>query len=223
MHIQRQFGTWWRRQPRKKKNQIYDGRVGLIVSRNLARIEIEKEVKEDKIALEKAFAYHVEGMAYPFGDFSDEVVSVLKKTGVKYARTVISNHKFEIQTDLLRFEPTCHHNDRQLPELMEIFLSLSNDTPQIFYIWGHSWEFDGDANWDYFESICKALSNHQDIFYGTNKEVLLNETDRIGETTKLQFNSKRNWLAKKHLVDDVGLVSGYAKASSGVQADVESE
>jgi len=145
----------------------------------LPMIEIEREIIEDQSALERALACRVDGMAYPFGDFSDEVVSILKKIGIRYARTVLSNHRFDVQTDLLRFEPTCHHFDRRLPELIETFLSSQQDSPRIFSIWGHSWEFDDEAKWNQMETACKALANHQDVFYGTNREVLLNETDRI--------------------------------------------
>jgi hypothetical protein len=50
---------------------------------------------------------------------------------------------------------------------------MKAETPQIFYIWGHSYEFDFAENWDEFEEFCKMMSGHDDIFYGTNKEVLL--------------------------------------------------
>ena len=59
-------------------------------------------------------------------------------------------------------------------ELGEKFLSLKADKPQIFYIWGHSYEFDiFPERWELFEEFLKMMSGKDDIFYGTNKEILL--------------------------------------------------
>ena len=44
----------------------------------------------------------------------------------------------------------------------------------IFYIWGHSYEFDiFPERWKLFEEFCQMMSNKNDIFYGTNSEILL--------------------------------------------------
>ncbi len=47
------------------------------------------------------------------------------------------------------------------------------ESEKIFYIWGHSYEFDINDEWDKFEEFCKYIANRSDIFYGTNKEILL--------------------------------------------------
>ncbi len=47
------------------------------------------------------------------------------------------------------------------------------DTDRIFYIWGHAYEFDIYNNWDAMEEFLKYISGRDDIFYGTNTEVLL--------------------------------------------------
>jgi len=100
-------------------------------------------------------------------------VAMLDELGFKYARTVWSSHNFDVQTDLLRFRPTCHHDDEKLFELAEEFLAMETDEPKIFYVWGHSYEFMGNDNWDRIEKLCQMLSGRDDIFYGTNAEVLL--------------------------------------------------
>ena len=58
--------------------------------------------------------------------------------------------------------------------LIERFLSLKPDSPQLLYVWGHSYEFDvlDEMSWERFEALCKLVSGRDDIFYGTNKEVL---------------------------------------------------
>ena len=57
--------------------------------------------------------------------------------------------------------------------MIDDFVALSPSSPQLLYIWGHSYEFDVDRNWDRLEEICRRLSGHDDIFYGTNAQVLL--------------------------------------------------
>lgn len=135
--------------------------------------EARKEMVEDKEGLTGLFGKCPVGMAYPYGTFNDEVVELLSELGFKYARTVWESCNFDVQTDLLRFRPTCHHDNERLFELAEEFLALEPEEPKIFYIWGHSYEFMGNDNWDRIEKLCQMLSGRGDIFYGTNAEVLL--------------------------------------------------
>jgi hypothetical protein len=54
------------------------------------------------------------------------------------------------------------------------FIDSSPTTPQIFYIWGHSYEMDFEEDyWVRLEEFFKLISGKDDIFYGTNKEVIL--------------------------------------------------
>lgn len=131
------------------------------------------EIGLDKFILEKWFDCEVTGLAYPNGSFNDVAVEALKACGIKYARTVITNHSFDLQEDLLRFEPTCHHNDEAVFELIDQFLNEETKKPRLFYIWGHSYEFDLKKNWDHMEKILQKLSGRDDVFYGTNAETLL--------------------------------------------------
>lgn len=137
--------------------------------------EVRKEMLEDREGLTKLFGKRPVGMAYPYGTFNDDVVELLRELDFKYARTVCESNNFDVQTDLLRFVPTCHHDNARLFELAEEFLALETDEPKIFYIWGHSYEFMGNENWDRIEKLCRMLSGRDDIFYGTNAEVLLRE------------------------------------------------
>lgn len=139
----------------------------------LSKKALEEEIGNDKVFLEKLFKTQIHGMAYPFGEYNNEVIDVLKKYQIKYARTVNSNHKFSLQENLLEFQPTCHHADKEIFYLIDEFLNSDSLEPQLFYIWGHSYEFDGDKNWSHLEEICKKLSGKSDIFYGTNWEVFL--------------------------------------------------
>lgn len=139
--------------------------------------EIIRQVEEDRKNLSTLCGYEVIGMAYPCGGVNndDRVADIIKKnTGVKYARTITSTNNFDLQDNLYRFNPSVYYIDKDFEEVVDTFLALKTDKPQLMYIWGHSYEMDvGYISWDRFESICKKLSGKEDIFYGTNKEVLL--------------------------------------------------
>lgn len=142
---------------------------------------IYNELYQDKRILEQVFEQPVVGMAYPYGTFNDTVVSVIKQVGLKYARTVWSTGKFLTPSRdperLLRLPATSHCQDANLMELGKRFLELSADPehPQIFYVWGHSYEYDVNHNWENIEAFCKLMAGQKDIFYGTNAQVLLEE------------------------------------------------
>ncbi len=137
----------------------------------LGREELDKEFLRDKNKLNEIFGTEPVGMAYAFGDYDDSVVDYLKSIGVKYGRTVWDSYGFDVQEDLLRFRPTCHHTDYRVMELLEEFIEKEDDKPQLFYLWGHSYEFDADRNWTKLEQICEKISGYDNIFYGTNREV----------------------------------------------------
>lgn len=132
-------------------------------------------IETDRIILEKLVGYPIIGMAYPGGTYDDRVVDIIKtKTPIKYSRTIHHSFNFDRQEDLLRFRPTIHAMDfERLDRLIDEFIKLKPEEDQILYIWGHAYEFDFDDTWDRFESIIQKLANRDDIFYGTNKEVLI--------------------------------------------------
>ena len=135
--------------------------------------EIAWEVLEDRRNLESMFGGIIRGLAYPFGTYSDAVVDALKATGTAYARTVVSTNNFAIPNDWLRLHPTCHHNAPNLPSLCERF--LQDRAPfgsQLFYLWGHSYEFEADDNWQVIEEFCEKMGGHDDIWYATNIEIV---------------------------------------------------
>lgn len=137
--------------------------------------ELIREVEEDRKILSDLVGYEVVGMAYPFGDADDRIAKVIaENTGIKYSRTTVHTYNFEPQTDLIRFNATLHHAQwDRLFELGRQFVEMKPDTPKLFYIWGHSYEFDIDNSWGKFEEFLKLISGKEDIRYCTNKEALL--------------------------------------------------
>ncbi len=164
---------------------IYEGHevaVHTLTHPNLVNIEDDNEVlrqvEQDRINLSSLVGYEVEGMAYPCGgkNCDDRVANIIKNnTIIKYARTVDVTEDFEPSKDLYQFKGTLYHHANWdiLFKKGEEFLSLKTDTPKVFYIWGHAFEFDiYPERWKLFEEFCEMMSNRSDIFYGTNKEVL---------------------------------------------------
>lgn len=136
------------------------------------------QVEEDRKRLSNLVGYEVYGMAYPCGGVNndDRVAAIIKgKTGVRYSRTIVSTYSFDLPKNVYRLDPTVGvHQPKDIFQLADQFLSLKPDFPQLFYIWGHSYEFDvmDEMSWERFEGFCALISRKEDISYGTNKEVL---------------------------------------------------
>ncbi len=139
--------------------------------------EVIWQVEHDRKTLSEVMGYEVVGMAYPNGGVNndDRVEALIRaNTGIKYARTITSTYSFDLQENLLRFNPTIGVGSRDCTKLFELgeeFISLKPESPKLFYIWGHSYSFDVSDTWDKFEEFCQMISNRDDIFYGTNREV----------------------------------------------------
>ncbi len=163
--------------------RIYEGHeiaVHTLTHPNLTRLDddtVAYQVESDRRKLSELAGYEVVGMAYPCGGVNndDRVAAVIReRTGVKYARTITSTHRFDRQDNLYRFDPSVYYVEPELEKIVDEFFALEADEPQLLYIWGHSYEMDAEyISWERFEEICKKLSGHTDIFYGTNKETLL--------------------------------------------------
>ena len=163
---------------------IYEGHevaVHTLTHPNLTQCddkEIIRQVEADRLNLSELVEYEVVGMAYPCGGVNndDRVANIIRKsTGVKYSRTIATNNCFDLQENLYRFNPTAYHLDfEKMMQLGREFVELKPKEPKVFYIWGHSYEMDFCADyWVKLEEFFKLISNKEDIFYGTNKEVLL--------------------------------------------------
>lgn len=177
--------------PAQDIRQIYDGHEVSGHTLTHARLtdiedemEIIRQVEQDRINLSEIVGYEVCGMAYPGGgeNGNPRVAKLIREnTGIKYARVGATNNQFALQNDLYLFQATVdvYNEENKLFELAEKFLNLQADEPSIFYLRGHAYEFDHDpTSWDRFDELCAFISGRPDIFYGTNKEVLLNHNWR---------------------------------------------
>lgn len=133
---------------------------------------VTKDLIDDREKLEKQFGTIVRGMAYPYGTYNDDVVDCMRSVGIVYSRTVHSSHDFNMPSDWMRLPATCHHNDPELMQLAKRFIEDSTwGRPAMFYLWGHSYEFEERNNWEVIEEFTEYMANRDDIWYATNIEI----------------------------------------------------
>ncbi len=156
--------------------------VAVHCARHLTLTEVSREaatrdVMANKETLESVFKRPITGMAYPCGAYNDSVVEMLGHCGIDYARTTKSTEGFAIPTDWLRMPTTCHHSNPRLDEITDRFLKTESfsyfwkNKPKLFYLWGHSFEFNSDNNWDLIERFADKIADKDDVWYATNIEI----------------------------------------------------
>lgn len=166
---------------------------------SLDSTEVIYEITEDRKNIEKEYGTVARGMAYPFGTYSDEVVEILKNCGIVYSRTTISTGNFRMPKDWLRLEATCHHSNPRLMELAKQFVEgdVRWGLPQMFYMWGHSYEFDNNDNWNVIEEFAKYTGGRDDIWYATNIEIY----DYVKAYESLQMSYDRKIIHNPSAID----------------------
>lgn len=110
-------------------------------------------------------------MSYPFGTYNDEVKEILNSCGIVYSRTVNSTFRFPMPNDFLEWHPTCHHKNAL--ECAEKFVAALEGkySNMLFYIWGHSYEFINDNNWDMLDEFLDKICGLDNVWYATNIEI----------------------------------------------------
>ena len=149
-------------------------------------IEGIRDTLDCRLKLEELFGGIIRGMAYADRSVDPikkpntyrEVTDYLSKLDIAYARMAGSSKDFELPEDWLGWMPTAHHDDPEIFNLIDRFVNLDLDqmycstrSPKVFYLWGHSFEFEGKNNWDRLEKICSELSGKEDVWYATNMEI----------------------------------------------------
>ena len=61
---------------------------------------------------------------------------------------------------------------------------MFNRKPWLFYVWGHSFEFVRNDNWEIIENFADKVSGKDDVWYATNIEIY----DYIDAYNRLLFN-----------------------------------
>lgn len=148
-----------------------------------------KDVLKCRAYLEKTFGTIIRGMAYPDSGITrflngadyDCIKRYLTDLDIVYSRTLGGdNNSFEMPTDWHAWMPTAHHDNPKIKEYIDEFVEICYESknmygarlyPRLFYMWGHSYEFDRNDNWEHLEDICRAVSGREDIWYATNSEI----------------------------------------------------
>ncbi len=137
---------------------------------------IREDITKNRDQLKVITGASVIGHAYPYGAYNEEVTSVLKDCGIRYARTTQAACGFLPPADPMVWHPTCHHAHADIFKLMDAFLETNpTDSDMLLYIWGHSYELDWEQpqnNWNHMEKICKHISGRKDVCYVTNLQFL---------------------------------------------------
>lgn len=146
--------------------------VDHIQLKDTTKEETIRELADDQKALSEMFGYKIEGGAFAYGQTNGFAPEILKQVGVRYCRACGTTGNFDPWDDMYFYNGTAHHADEKLFDLAKDFIELKADKPQIFYVWGHSYEFDYDESmWERIEEFFKLISGHDDILYGTNIEI----------------------------------------------------
>ena len=154
---------------------------------NLRPIEGIRDVLDCRLELEEKCERIIRGMAYPDSGITqmgslgsyEQIKNYLIELDIAYSRTLCGdNDSFLLPEDFHAWMPSAHHNNPRIMEYVEKFLNLdvskiydARRIPRLFYIWGHSYEFDQRDNWSHMEEICQRLSRNPDIWYATNIEI----------------------------------------------------
>ncbi len=133
---------------------------------------LASEILEDRRTLESLVGYPVRGMSYPFGSYNTHVLQSLPHYGIEYSRTVESHGGFHLPDDFLRWHPTCHHANDLEKKTAAFLTSQTKNRLQLLYVWGHSYEFDRNDNWELIESFGQQIATaHDDVWLATNIEI----------------------------------------------------
>lgn len=154
---------------------------------NTRPIEGIREVLDCRLELERRCGRIIRGMAYPdtgitqmgnFGSY-EGIKNYLTELDIAYARTLGGdNDGFMLPNDFHAWMPTAKHTNPEIFGYIDKFLAMYKEktshakrVPRLFYIWGHSYEFDRNDDWERMEEICRRLSGNDEIWYATNIEI----------------------------------------------------
>ena len=169
---------------------------------NMRPIEGIRDVLDCRLQLEERCDSIIRGMAYPdtgitqmgsMGDYA-QIKNYLQELDIAYARTLAGdNDSFMLPQDFHAWMPSAHHNNAKIMEWIDKFLAIdisekayhAKRVSRLFYIWGHSFEFDNKDNWEHMEEICERLAHNDEIWYATNIEIC----DYVQAYKRLQYSA----------------------------------
>ncbi len=221
--ISEQEGQQHPRIPEEQIAKLYKGHeiaTHTMTHPTIARCPITEaamEILEDRKGLEKISGTVIRGHAYPNGSYNEDIKQLFKQLGIAYARVTETNagfgfSDFGLPTDPMEWRPTCHHNDPKLMEYAEYFAEFKKKQYlKLMYVWGHSYEFAENDNWQVIEEFCRYMGGRDDIWYATNIEII----DYMEAEKQLKFS------ADYHLVYNPSASSVWLAVDNDIYVEVK--
>lgn len=147
--------------------------------------QVARQILQDRIELEALTGAPVRGMAYPNGSYNKQIMELLPMMGIRYARIVPTTGGFQMPMDFYAWAGTCHHDQNLLDRGREFLAKNKTQYLDLMYVWGHSYEFANNDNWQVIEDFCALMEGHGDIWYATNIEIV----DYMDAAGRLQFTA----------------------------------
>lgn len=127
------------------------------------------EILHDREELAALSGQEICGFVFPYGEFSAELVELVRDFGFIYTRCG-TGAGFTPPADLLYWIPAAHQNEDLRP-YTERFLACGDEL-RVLVVWGHSFEFDwGKGHWDDFEVFCRNISGRDDMYCATMRDI----------------------------------------------------
>jgi hypothetical protein len=147
--------------------------------------EAEKGVVEGKKRLEEIIGREVFSFAYPYGNFNDDLIGIVKRADFIGARTVMLlsreiNKPFQMATmvnarnwwfthyllhslasqdlNLLLFVLRNNLFFKSWDQIALSTLDFVANNGGIWHLWGHSWEIEENGDWDRLEAVLNAIN-----------------------------------------------------------------
>jgi peptidoglycan/xylan/chitin deacetylase (PgdA/CDA1 family) len=146
--------------------------------------QVAQQIIADRKNLEVLVGYPVRGLSYPNGSYSQAIKTLLPRLGIEYSRIVGGTNQFTMPEDLLEWQATCHHRNGLMERAREFAALCKTQYFYMMYVWGHSFNFDDDHNWNVIEEFCQFISGRDDIWYATNIEIV----DYLNALNRLKFS-----------------------------------
>ncbi len=151
-----------------------------------SKAQVISEIGDCKTKLSNITGYEVRGFAYPFGTFNDTVVQVEKDLNIAYARVTNDRYDFEIPPalpyELLTWRATAHFNNADY--FANQLIINKKERMACMFIWGHSWELDGNDGWNRMTAFCKKITGKSDIWYAK----AIDAADYLNAIYNLQYS-----------------------------------
>jgi len=179
------------------KNLAKDFEIGAhtLTHPHLSKIPLKKadyEIRESKKYLENLTGRKITSFCYPYGDYNQDVVNLVRKNGFTFART-IKRFTFSKQNKPLE-TGTSFHTYIHYSEIPAIFwLTKKTVLPfprytnwensamdlfdyackrnSLFHLWGHQIEFEKYGQWEKLERVLRYISRRKGVEYITNGEI----------------------------------------------------